>query len=102
MAKKNILAIVNTGGKQYPVREGDSITIEKLDAEVGAKVELATVGAFEEDGALVEKAPKVQAEIVEHFRDKKIVVFKKKRRKGYHKKQGHRQSQTTVRIAKIG
>ena len=99
--KKNILAIVNTGGKQYPVREGDAINIEKLDGDVGAKVELATVGAFAEDGSLLEKAPKVQAEILEQYRDRKIVVFKKKRRKGYHKKQGHRQSQTTVRIAKI-
>lgn len=99
---KDVLAIVNTGGKQYPVREGDTITVEKLDAEVGATVELDTVGAFSDDGALADTAPKVQAEVVRQFRDRKIVVFKKKRRKGYHKKQGHRQSQTELRIAKIG
>lgn len=97
-----MLAIVNTGGKQYPVREGDSINVEKLDGEVGATVDLPTVGAFGDDGALAKDAPTVQAEIVRHFRDRKIIVFKKKRRKGYHKKQGHRQAQTTVRIAKIG
>ena len=97
-----MLAIVHTGGKQYPVREGDSITVEKLDVEVGGTVELATVGAFDTDGALAESAPAVQAEIVRHFRGPKIIVFKKKRRKGYHRKLGHRQAQTTVRIAKIG
>ncbi|MCH7475835.1 MAG: bL21 family ribosomal protein, partial [Gemmatimonadetes bacterium] len=70
--KQGTLAIVNTGGKQYPVREGDEITIEKLDAEVGATVELATVGAFDEDGALIKDAPAVQGEVVNHFRDKKI------------------------------
>ncbi len=100
--KKDMLAIVNTGGKQYPVREGDTITVEKLDAEVGATVELETVGAFGEDGALAKTAPKVKAEVLVQDRARKIVVFKKKRRKGYHKKQGHRQQQTTVRIEKIG
>ena len=100
--KKELLAIIKTGGKQFPVREGDTITIEKLDAEVGATVELEAINAFGEGGALAEKAPTVKAEVLEQFRDRKIVVFKKKRRKGYHKKQGHRQSLTTVRIAKIG
>ena len=97
-----MLAIVQTGGKQYPVREGDTIRVEKLDAEVGATVSLEAVSAFGDDGKIADPTPSVEAEVLREEKAKKIIVFKKKRRKGYHKKQGHRQKHTIIRIAKIG
>ena len=99
-------AIVKTGGKQYRVSAGQTVRVEKIDGTVGDNVELSDVllvGGGEEtivgqprvDGA------SVAAEIVEQGRAKKIIIFKKKRRKGYHKKQGHRQAFTSLKITEI-
>lgn len=100
-------AIIKTGGKQYTVKPGDFVEIEKLDGEVGATItfgEILAVG--EEGGALKVGSPlldgaSVSAEVVDQFRGKKIVVFKMKRRKGYRRTQGHRQSLTRVKIGEI-
>lgn len=99
-------AVIQTGGKQYRVQEGDQIAIEKLEAKVGDKVSLADVLAIQTDKELVVGKPKVdkasvEAEVVAQGKDRKVVVFKKKRRKGYKRTQGHRQLQTTVKILKI-
>ena len=75
-------AIIATGGKQYKVSEGDIITIEKLGVEAGEKV------TFE-------------ASVVKEGRAKKVIVYKYKRKTGYHKKNGHRQAFTQVKIEKI-
>ncbi|MBM9538220.1 50S ribosomal protein L21 [Desulfobulbus alkaliphilus] len=99
-------AIVRTGGKQYQVEAGDTLRVEKLLGEVGDTVELAdvllvvdgesvTIGQPKVDGA------KVVAKIVEQGRHKKIIVFKKKRRKGYQVKKGHRQMYTALNIETI-
>ena len=101
-------AVVKTGGKQYRVAEGELVDVERLGGDVGATVTLEEVllvsGGDEEPARIgtpmVEQA-QVTAEIVEQGRDKKIIVFKKKRRKGYKRKQGHRQMQTTLRIVEI-
>lgn len=99
-------AIIKTGGKQYKVAAGDKLNIEKLDAEVGAKVELTAICVV--DGDKVEADPakagavKVVATVVEQFRDKKVLVFKFKKRKNYKKLRGHRQSLTRVQIESIG
>ncbi|MBE9504252.1 MAG: 50S ribosomal protein L21 [Proteobacteria bacterium] len=99
-------AVIATGGKQYKVSEGDIVRVEKLDGDVGTKVEIQDVlmvggGDAPTIGApIVEKAT-VTGEIVEQDRGKKILVFKKKKRKGYKKLQGHRQSYTALKIAKI-
>jgi len=98
-------AVIKTGGKQYRVQQGDVLRVEKLDAEVGKKVTFDDVlmlgeGADIKVGADVAKA-KVSAVVTEEGRDKKIVVFKKRRRKNYRLTQGHRQSFTTVQIEKI-
>jgi large subunit ribosomal protein L21 len=99
-------AVIATGGKQYKVSEGDIVRVEKLDGDVGATVEIQDVLMVGGDDAptigapIVEKAT-VTGEIVEQDREKKILVFKKKRRKGYKKLQGHRQSYTALKIAKI-
>lgn len=99
-------AVIATGGKQYRVSEGDKVRVEKLNGDAGAKVVLDNVlmlgdGDKSQIGAPVVQGAKVEAEIIEQGRDKKVVVFKYKKRKQYRKKQGHRQSFTDLRITKI-
>lgn len=99
-------AVVLTGGKQYKVEEGDVIFVEKLDAAEGETVTLdkvlitsngteTTIGAPYVDGATV------TAKAVKNGKAKKIIVYKYKPKKGYHKKQGHRQPYTKLEIQKI-
>ena len=99
-------AIIETGGKQYRVNEGDILTIEKLEAEVGAAVELGRVLTVVKDGEVVIGKPvvagaKVTATVVEHGKGKKILVFKYKAKSNYRRRQGHRQPFTKVKIEKI-
>jgi large subunit ribosomal protein L21 len=101
-------AVVKTGGKQYRVAEGETVDVERLGGDVGATVTLEEVllvsGEDDEQariGTPVVEQAQVTAEIVKQGLDKKIIVFKKKRRKGYKRKQGHRQRQTTLRIVEI-
>ncbi|HLC18108.1 MAG TPA: 50S ribosomal protein L21 [Thermodesulfobacteriota bacterium] len=99
-------AVVKTGGKQYRITEGDTLRVEKLPGEVGTTVEFPEVIAVGEGtdvkvGTPTVEGARVLAEIVEQGKDKKIIIFKKKRRKGYSRKQGHRQSFTGVRIKEI-
>ena len=93
-------AIVKTGGKQYKVAVGDKLNIEKLDAEVGATVELPVICFVEADPAKA-AAKKVTAEVVEQFKGPKQLVFKFKKRKNYKKLRGHRQQLTRVEIKSI-
>ena len=97
-------AIIATGGKQYKVSEGDVIKVEKLDAEAGATVTFDQVIAIS-DGALKVgedvKASNVTATVMEQGRARKVIVYKYKRKTGYHKKNGHRQAYTQVKIEKI-
>lgn len=99
-------AIVQTGGKQYRVQEGDILFVEKLVGDVESNVELTDVLAVSKDGKLTVGSPivegaKVVASVVKHGKAKKIVVFKYKRKKDYRKKQGHRQPYTQIKIEKI-
>ena len=99
-------AIVRTGGKQYQVEAGDKLKVEKLEGEVGAKVELDDVllvvdGENVRIGRPAVEGAKISATIVEQGRHKKIIVFKKKRRKGYQVKRGHRQFYTALNIDAI-
>ena len=97
-------AIIATGGKQYKVSEGDIIKVEKLDAEAGNTVTFDKVIAVSNDslnvGADVANAT-VTATVMEQGRGKKVIVYKYKRKTGYHKKNGHRQAYTQVKIDKI-
>ena len=99
-------AVIKTGGKQYRVAEGDTLRVEKLTGEAGATVEIGEVLAVGEGESIKIGTPTVDgatvtAETVEHGRGKKVIVFKKKRRKGYKKKQGHRQDFTAIKIKEI-
>jgi large subunit ribosomal protein L21 len=101
-----MFAIVETGGKQFRVQEGLTVNVSKLDAEAGAEISLDKVlmaGEGEElkIGAPYVEGAQVTCEVVEHGRDKKIIVFKKKKRKDYRKKQGHRQDFTTIKVTAI-
>ncbi len=99
-------AIVRTGGKQYQVACGDQLRVEKLEGNVGDSVDLTDVlmvadGEDIKVGQPVLDGVKVVAKIAEQGRAKKVLVFKKKRRKGYRLKQGHRQSYTALKIEEI-
>jgi len=99
-------AVIRTGGKQYRVSEGTRLRVEKLPAEVGSEVELSEVLLTSNDGKLVTNASalasaSVKAKIVRHGRGRKILVFKKKRRKGYERRQGHRQAFTEILISAL-
>jgi large subunit ribosomal protein L21 len=101
-----MFAVIRTGGKQYKVASGDVIAVEKLAGEPGATVELAEVlmvgdGADISTGTPLVAGASVSAELVEHRRADKIIVFKKKRRQNYRRKNGHRQHQTVLRITEI-
>ena len=97
-------AIIKTGGKQYRVTEGETLRVEKLNAE-GTSVtfdQVLLVGGDEiKIGTPTVAGATVSADVVREGRAKKIIVFKKKRRKGYHNKQGHRQAYTEVKITGI-
>ncbi len=98
-------AIIETGGKQYRVAEGTELRVECLDAEVGGEVALDKVlfvgGAKQVVGTPYVDNAKVVAEVVDHGRGKKIMVFKKLRRKDSRRMQGHRQDFTTLKIKSI-
>jgi large subunit ribosomal protein L21 len=99
-------AVMETGGKQYRVKTGDRLEIERLKAPAGEAVTFDRVLLVNQDGQVRIGAPTVEnarvvADVLEHKRGKKVIVFKMKRRKGYQKKQGHRQELTVVRIKEI-
>lgn len=100
-----MFAVVQTGGKQYKVCEGDVIDVEKLDLEVGATTDLDVLLVCDENNTkagnpLVEGVV-CKAEVVEHGKGEKIVVFKYKPKKNYKRKQGHRQPYTRLKIVSI-
>ena len=97
-------AIIANGGKQYKVSEGDTLKVEKLNAEVGARVEFDVVMIADEGNITVgdaAKSAKVTATVTAQDKFKKIIVFKYKSKKNERKKQGHRQPFTAVKIDKI-
>jgi len=99
-------AIVESGGKQYKVSQGDLVTLEKLEGGVGEIVELPSVLAINEEGEIkvgnqALGAAVVKGEIIAHGKGKKILIFKHKRRKNYRRKTGHRQPFTKVKITEI-
>jgi len=89
-------AVIKTGGKQYCVAQGDKITIERVEGNAGDKLALEALMVGTNFGG-----GKVEATVVEHTRSEKVIVFKKKRRQNYRRKNGHRQDLTTVQITAI-
>lgn len=104
---EEMIAYIESGGKQYRVSKGDALDVEKLDADVGERVELGRVLAIVLDnGDLVLGSPTVEgaavkARVVRHFKGKKILVFKYKSKVNYRKRRGHRQSLTRVIVEDV-
>lgn len=97
-------AIIATGGKQYKVSEGDEIRVEKLDLDVGETVTFDQVVAISDKELKVAgdvAGATVSGTVTGQGRDRKVIVYKYKRKSGYHKKNGHRQAYTQVKIDKI-
>lgn len=98
-----MFAIVRTGGKQYRVAAGDKIAVEKLPGNAGDTVSLDDVLLASDGGEVKDaKGLVVSAEIIAQERGEKVIVFKKRRRHNYRRKQGHRQSLTLLRITAVG
>jgi len=99
-------AIIQAGGKQFRVSEGEVVQVPSLAAEVGASVEFEALLSADGDqvdvGSSALAGQRVSATVVEHGRGRKVIVFKKKRRKQYKKTHGHRQNFTAVRIDSVG
>jgi len=103
---RSLYAIIETGGKQYRVSEGDTLYVEKLPVEAGETVEIDRVLALVDGenlkiGSPVVEGAKVVLKVVRHGRGRKIIVFKYKPKKNYRRKQGHRQAFTEVTVEKI-
>ena len=99
-------AVFRTGGKQFRAEPGVTLRVPTIDAEEGASITfddvlLASSGEDVKVGAPLVDGARVEAEVLRHGRDKKVIVFKRKRRKGYRKKQGHRQNFTEVKVSEI-
>jgi len=99
-------AVIETGGKQYKVKEGDVIKVEKLDFDAGASYEFSNVVAVVKDGDITVGKPyvagaSVSAVVQEQGKHKKVIVYKFKSKKGFHKKKGHRQPFTSLKIQSI-
>ncbi len=97
-----MFAIVRTGGKQYRVAAGDKIAVEKLAGEAGDTITLTDVLLAGNEGVLADaKAVTVSAEIIAQAKSEKVIVFKKRRRHNYRRKNGHRQQMTLLRILSV-
>ena len=98
-----MFAVVRTGGKQYRVAAGDKIAVEKLAGEAGDTITLGDVLLAGEGDSLTDaKSVTVSAEIIAQAKSEKVVVFKKRRRHNYRRKNGHRQQMTLLRITAVG
>ena len=101
-----MFAVVEIAGQQFKVSKADRIYVPRLESEVGAKVTFDRVLLLGDEkntkiGAPVLTGSAVEAKILEHVRDDKVIVFKKKRRKGYKVRRGHRQQYTEIEITKV-
>ena len=102
----NVYAVIQTGGKQHLVHQDDVFQVELLRAEAGSEIELKPVLAVSDGTTLTIGRPSVEnvsvkAVVIKHIRGPKVISFKMKRRKGYHRKKGHRQELTVLRIKEI-
>lgn len=99
-------AIVEIAGQQFKVQKDQKVYVHRLDAEAGSKLTFENVLLHDNDGKITIGAPtiegaKITAEVIDHVKGDKVIIFKKKRRKGYAKKNGHRQQFTSIKITGI-
>jgi large subunit ribosomal protein L21 len=101
-----MFAVIKTGGKQYKVSQNDILEVEKINAKTGELIRFNEVLAVEDNGVITFGKPTVSnavvtAEVIEEFKDDKVLIFKKKRRHNYRRKKGHRQIVTKVKVTAI-
>jgi len=100
-----VQAVIVTGGKQFSVSEGDVIKVDKIEKDIGDKINFDPILISDKETGIIDKGhlenAKILGEVILHGKGKKIIVFKKKRRKGYQCKMGHRQLFTEVKIGEI-
>jgi len=98
-----MFVIVNIAGQQFKVKKNDELFVHRLEGNAGDKVEFSDILMVSNEGNITfsNSVSKVHAEIIDHLKGDKVIVFKKKRRKGYMKKNGHRQSLTKIKINEI-
>ncbi len=98
-----MFVIVNIAGQQFKVKQNDELFVHRLEGNAGDKVEFSDILMVSNGGNITfsNSVSKVHAEIIDHLKGDKVIVFKKKRRKGYMKKNGHRQSLTKIKINEI-
>jgi large subunit ribosomal protein L21 len=98
-----MFAIVSIAGQQFKVKQNDELFVHRLQGDAGDKVEFSDILMVSNDGNITMggNAKKVQAEIIDHLKGDKVIIFHKKRRKGYQKKNGFRQSLTRIKINEI-
>ena len=98
-----MFAIVSIAGQQFKVRKDDELFVHRLEGNAGDKVEFSDILMVSSDGNITTGSPtkKIQAEIIDHLKGEKVIIFKKNRRKGYQKKNGHRQALTKIKIHEI-
>lgn len=99
-------AIVEIAGQQFKVQKDQKLYVHRLKAEAGSKIDFDKVLLVDNDGKVTLGAPaiegaKITAEVIEHLKGDKVIIFRKKRRKGYKKKNGHRQSFTSIKVTGI-
>lgn len=94
-------AIIKTGGKQYPVTEGQTLRVPTINGKEGGKVDIEALVVGKDKDVKIGGGATLSASIVGHGKGDKVIVFKKKRRKQYKRKQGHRQGYTEIKIEKI-
>ncbi len=98
-----MFAIVTIAGQQFKVKQNDELFVHRLEGNAGDKVEFSDILMVSNEGGITvgKNSKSVQAEIVDHLKGDKVIIFKKNRRKGYQKKNGHRQSLTKIKINAI-
>ncbi len=98
-----MFVIVNIAGQQFKVKKNDELFVHRLEGNAGDKIEFSDILMVSNEGNITfsNSTSKVHAEIIDHLKGDKVIVFKKKRRKGYMKKNGHRQSLTKIKINEI-
>ena len=98
-----MFAIVTIAGQQFKVKQNDELLVHRLAGNAGDKVEFSDILMVSNEGGITvgKNSNKIQAEIMDHLKGDKVIIFKKNRRKGYQKKNGHRQSLTKIKINEI-
>ncbi len=94
-------ALIKISDKQFLVGKGDELSVPRQAAEVGSVLDIEPLATIDGDNTSMQPSGTVQVKVLEHFRDEKIVVFKKKRRKRYQKRNGHRQQMTKVEVLSV-